>query len=111
MTTDRSRKITEFTAATIAAPTDAFLIAANTAGAPVNRKLPVGTLFGNIISPTTFANNVSVSVDKLTIRNNITPANSTALSTVTAGTIWADDTYLYVAVADGIVKRVGLTLF
>lgn len=108
--TDRSRKITEMTAATAAAPSDVLLIAANTSGSAVNRKLPISALFGNITAPTTFANTIPVSVDKLTIRYNVTPANSTALS-VTAGTMWADESYLYVATANGVVKRAALSLF
>lgn len=39
-----------------------------------------------------------------------TPANSAAL-TVTQGTIWFDSTYVYVAVANNVVKRASLTSF
>jgi len=61
--------------------------------------IPVSNLFSNT---TLWANN-------LVLKQNNTPANSTA--NVIGGSIWSDGTYIYVATSNNTIKRVGLTSF
>lgn len=63
------------------------------------RKAPVGTVFANS----------SVQFGNVVIKNTSTPANSTA--NVAAGTIWFDANYVYVAVANSVIKRASLSSF
>lgn len=71
-------------------------------------KIPVHNLFANVSANVTFSNAV-LSVNNFIVRRGDTPANSTI--TATEGTMWCDDNYLYVAVANNSLKRVALTSF
>jgi hypothetical protein len=53
--------------------------------------------------------NLNVKVATLLVANNSTPANSTI--NVAQGTIWFDSSYLYLATANNIIKRMMLTSF
>lgn len=92
---DRSKKVTELTALTSPAGEDLLLIIDDPSGTPTTKKVTVSNLFGNSTS------NVVI--------YNTTPANSTI--TVKKGTIMFDTTYLYVATANNVLKRVALTSF
>jgi hypothetical protein len=92
---DRAKKITELSAMTAPTADDLLVIVDDVAGTPITKKVTVGNLLGN-----TSANVVIY---------NSTPANSTI--TVKKGTILFDASYLYVAVANNILKRVALSSF
>lgn len=98
MSVDRAKKISELTATTSAVANDQLIIVTNTAGTAVTKKIVVGNLFGN-------------SSANVRIRSVTTPANSAALANVVAGTLLYDSSYLYVAVANGTLKRVLLESF
>ena len=92
---DRAKKISELTALTTPAAVDLLVIVDDPTGTPVTKYVTVGNLLGNA------AANVVVYF--------ATPANSTI--TVKKGTIMVDNTYIYVATANNILKRVSLTSF
>lgn len=89
------KKISELATTNTAAGTDRIVILKDPAGSPSTRTITVSNLFGNSSA------NVVI--------QNITPANSTI--TVTQGTMFYDNTYLYVAVANNVLKRVTLETF
>jgi len=92
---DRSKKVTELTALTAPAGEDLLLIVDDPSGTPTTKKVTVSNLFGNVAANVVIYNN--------------TPANSTI--TVKKGTIMFDTSYIYVAVANNTLKRVGLNSF
>jgi hypothetical protein len=92
---DRSKKVSELTALTSPSGEDLLLIVDDPSGTPTTKKVTVSNLFGNV------AANVVI--------YNATVANSTI--TVKKGTIMFDSSYIYVAVANNVLKRVGLTAF
>lgn len=92
---DRSKKVTELTALTSPAGEDLLLIVDDPSGTPTTKKVTVSNLFGNSTA------NVVIF--------NTTPANSTI--TVKKGTLMFDSSYIYVAVANNLLKRVGLNSF
>jgi len=92
---DRSKKVTELTALTSPAGEDLLLIVDDPSGTPVTKKVTVSNLFGNSTA------NVVI--------YNVTPANSTI--TVKKGTLMFDSSFIYVAVANNTLKRVGLNAF
>lgn len=53
--------------------------------------------------------NQNVTFANVVINNDVTPANSTA--TVAQGTIWWDLNFIYVAVANNVIKRAALASF
>lgn len=83
---------------------DRFLIVTNTAGNAVLSAVSANNLLGN--------SNVSIIVaasKDLVINKSNTPANSTI--SVTPRSMWFDDNYLYIAVANNEIKRVALENF
>ena len=92
---DRYKKVTELTALTSPAGEDLLLIVDDPSGTPVTKKVTVSNLFGNSTA------NVVI--------YNVTPANSTI--TVKKGTLMFDSSFIYVAVANNTLKRVGLNAF
>ena len=92
---DRSKKVTELTALNTPAGEDLLLIVDDPSGTPTTKKVTVSNLFGNVAANVVIYNN--------------TPANSTI--TVKKGTIMFDTSYIYVAVANNTLKRVGLNSF
>lgn len=55
------------------------------------------------------ANVAAISVNSFIITNNATPSNSSI--TITRGKIFFDSDYLYLAVANNMIKRVALNTF
>jgi len=88
-------KITALTEDTVVTSDDLFSIVDSPAGTPVNKKLPVGTLFAGI--PT----------DGITIKTSKTPASAT--DTGVAGTIAWDTSYIYVCTATNVWKRTAIS--
>lgn len=93
---DKSKKISELTALTAPAGEDLLVIVDDPTGTSnATKKVTVSNLLGNS------AANVAI--------RNVTPANSTI--TVQQGTIFYDNTYIYIATSNNNLKRVSLSSF
>lgn len=99
---DRAKKISELTALTTASGDDLLIVVDDPSGNAVTKKVTVNNFF-------TIADTVTVSANSFVLRNFQTPANSTV--TVTRGTMLYDTNYLYIAVANNVLKRVALSTF
>ena len=103
------KKITELPLLASASSDDLLLIVDNPNGTPVSKKVSVKNLFGSVNANTVFEQSVTVTGDTVTIQTSKTPANSTA--TVVKGALFYDSTYLYVATANNVIKRITLETF
>ena len=92
---DKAKKISELTALTAPAGEDLLVIIDDPSGTPVTKKVTVANLLGNS------AANVVI--------QNVTPANGTI--TVTKGTIMFDSSFIYIATANNVIKKVALSAF
>ena len=93
---DKAKKISELTALTAPAGEDLLVIVDDPTGTSnATKKVTVSNLLGNA------AANIAI--------RNVTPANSTI--TVQQGTIFYDNTYIYVATSNNNLKRVSLSSF
>ncbi len=101
---DRAKKITELPLLTDPVGTDLLIIEDDPAGIANTKAVSVTNLLGN-----SSANIVASNTAYLVIKRSNTPANSTI--TVQAGAMWADSNYLYIAVANNVLKRVSLSSF
>jgi hypothetical protein len=90
------KKVSQLTEITSATADDQILIVNDPAGTPSSRKLSVKNLFGN--------STVNVAI------TSISPSNST-MTAVKAGSIFYDSSYIYIAVANNVIKRVALSSF
>ena len=62
------------------------------------------------LEKTIFFSNVSnISTNTFIIRNKSTPSNSTM--TITRGSMFYDDSYLYISTANNVIKRISLQSF
>ncbi len=93
--TDRAKKISELTVLTSASGDDLLVIVDDPSGTAVTKKITVSNLFGNSQA------NVVI--------YGTTPANSAI--TIKQGTLMYNDSYLYVAVANNVIKRLPLESF
>ena len=59
--------------------------------------------------PASLYSNINFQVATVLVGNNYTPSNSTI--NVAQGTLWFDSTYLYVAIANNVLKRLTLSSF
>lgn len=84
-------KISELTQTSLLSNTDVFVVARGIGGSPSTNTIPLSALRTQI-----------------PVLN--TPANSSAL-TISSGTLLYDSSYLYIAVANNVVKRVALSSF
>jgi len=94
--TDNAKKTSELATTNNAVAIDRIIILKDPTGTPSTRTISVSDLLGN-------------SAANVVIRQ-VTPANSTSL-TVKAGTLFFDNTYLYVATSNNNIKRVALSTF
>jgi hypothetical protein len=94
--TDNAKKTSELPTTNNAVANDRIIILKDPDGTPLTRTIKVSDLLGNSTA------NVVV--------QRATPANSTVL-TVKAGTMFFDNTYLYVATSNNNIKRVALSTF
>lgn len=107
---DRAKKITQLPVLGNASGVDLLPIVDNhTTSAANTKSITVAAFLANVASNTTLSDAAVLSANTLVVRKNNTPANSSA--TAVAGTIWADSNYLYVAVANNLIKRVSLSTF
>ena len=92
---DKALKISELTALTSISGGDLLVIVDDPSGTPVTKKVTVANLLGNSSA------NVVI--------QNVTPANGTI--TVTKGTIMFDSSFIYIATANNVIKKVALSAF
>lgn len=83
--------ITDLPRTTLVANGDLFVVVRDPSGAPTTNTVTFSTVRSQLV-----------------VAN--TPANSSAL-TITSGTMLYDANYLYIAVANNVVKRVALSTF
>ena len=92
---DKAKKISELTALTTISGDDLLVIVDDPSGTPVTKKVTVANLLGNS------AANVVI--------QNVTPANGTI--TVKKGTVMFDSSFIYIATANNVIKKVALSAF
>ena len=100
-----SKKISNLVACTAPVANTDYLVMVANAGSNTGKCL-IETFYNNTGSNATLNN---ITGTRLFATDNSTPANSTA--TETAGRIWYDDDYLYIAIGDNVIKRVTLETF
>ncbi len=92
---DKALKISELNAITAPSGDDLLVIVDDPTGTPTTKKVTVANLLGNSSA------NVVI--------QNVTPANGTI--TVTKGTIMFDSSFIYIATANNVIKKVALSAF
>ena len=92
---DKALKISELGAITNPTGDDILVIVNDPTGTPVTKKVTVANQLGNSSA------NVVI--------QNVTPANGTI--TVTKGTIMFDSSFIYIATANNVIKKVALSSF
>jgi hypothetical protein len=107
---DRAKKISELTALTAPSTDDLLVIVDAPSGNAVTRQVTVQNFLNNSQANVTVSNTHYLSANNLVIRRKNTPVLSTGTSDV-QGSIWFDDNYIYVATANGTIKRAALSTF
>jgi hypothetical protein len=92
---DKALKISELNAITAPSGDDILVIVDDPSGTPTTKKVTVANLLGNSSA------NVVI--------QNVTPANGTI--TVKKGTIMFDNSFIYIATANNVIKKVALSAF
>jgi len=130
------KKVSALAAITNLSKDDLFMVVDDPAGTPASKKVTVGNVFGNVAVATThkslvtFTANTNHTGTTATFSSNVVvtgiattptlivstkssdPATSNATTeTVTAGTIFYSNTYLYIATDSNTIKRVALSTF
>jgi len=103
------RKISGYSACNVPEANALLVVVGNTAGTKNTFTLSLTTLLGNNAANVYVANTKTLSANNLVIRKKSTPITSG--DTVGEGSIWWDATYLYIAVANNVIKRVALETF
>jgi hypothetical protein len=112
---DRAKKISELTALTSPSGDDLFVIVDSPSSNAITKKVTVAHAFNNTSANVTiksgyYLNANNVYANNLMVTRKQTPVVSTGTSDV-MGSIWFDDNYVYVATANGVVKRAALSTF
>lgn len=118
---DRAKKITELSALTAPAGDDLLVVVdavTNTVTSSVTyttKNVTVGNFLGNTSANVTIRSGYYINANNAIVNNFIvarkqTPVTSSG-TTDAAGAIWFDDNYIYVATANGTVKRASLSTF
>lgn len=108
---DRAKKITELATLTSPTPDDLMVIVDQPAtGNVATMHVTVGNLLNNSAANVTVGNTFYLSANNLLIRRKATSIVSSGTTDI-QGSIWFDDNYIYVATANGTVKRAALSTF
>lgn len=96
----------------LAAPaSDDLIPVVDVSAANTLKRATLTSVVGNIANNNlTMSDNAVLSVNSLVLRSTLSPTNSGSL-TIDKGTLFFDSNYLYVAVANNLVKRVALSSF
>jgi hypothetical protein len=105
-----AKKISELIACTAPIGNNQLAVVGNTAGTKNTFSLTVSDLLGNSQANVVVGNSAVLSANTLIIRKTTTPANST-VGGATNNSIWFDADYIYVALANGHIKRASLSTF
>ena len=107
---DRAKKISELTALTQPSTDDLLVIVDAPASNAVTKQVTVQNFFNNSAANVTVGNTYYLSANNLVVRRKATPVTSSGTSDL-QGSIWFDENYVYVAVANGTIKRAALSTF
>lgn len=107
---DRAKKISELTALTAPSTDDLLVIVDDPSGNSATKKVTVGNFLNNAAANVTVSNTHYLSANNLVIRRRTTPVSSSGTADL-QGSIWFDTNYIYVAVANGTIKRAALSTF
>lgn len=107
---DRAKKISELSALTVPSADDLLVIVDAPSSNATTMKVTVGNLLTNAASNVVVKGAYYLSANNLQVTRKATPVISTG-TTDLQGSIWFDDNYIYVATANGTVKRAALSTF
>ena len=107
---DRAKKISELTALTQPSTDDLLVIVDSPANNAVTKQVTVQNFFNNAAANVTVSNTYYLSANNLIVRRKQTPVTSSGTSDL-QGAIWFDNDYIYVATANGTIKRAALSSF
>jgi hypothetical protein len=107
---DRAKKISELVALTAPSNDDLLVIVDSPANNAITKQVTVSNFLNNSQANVTVSNTYYLSANNFVIRRRNTPATSSGTSDL-QGSIWFDTNYIYVAVANGTIKRASLSTF
>ena len=107
---DRAKKISELVALTAPSNDDLLVIVDSPANNAITKQVTVSNFLNNSQANVTVSNTYYLSANNFVIRRKNTPASSSGTSDL-QGSIWFDTNYIYVAVANGTIKRATLSTF
>lgn len=107
---DRAKKISELAALTAPSNDDLLVIVDSPANNAITKQVTVNNFLNNSQANVTVGNTFYLSANNFVIRRRATPASSTGTSDL-QGSIWFDTNYIYVATANGTIKRAALSSF
>lgn len=105
-----ARPISNNSACTAPAGNNMLVITGNTSGTKNTFSLTVSNLFGNSQANVIVQNGYYISTNVMIIRDTSTPANST-VGGHTPNSIWFDDNYIYICLANGYIHRAAHSSF
>ena len=107
---DRAKKIYELVALTAPSNDDLLVIVDSPANNAITKQVTVSNFLNNSQANVTVSNTYYLSANNFVIRRRNTPVSSSGTSDL-QGSIWFDTNYIYVAVANGTIKRATLSTF
>lgn len=107
---DRAKKISELVALTAPSNDDLLVIVDSPANNAITKQVTVDNFLNNSQANVTVGNTYYLSANNFVIRRRATPVSSTGTSDL-QGSIWFDTNYIYVATANGTIKRAALSSF
>ena len=107
---DRAKKISELVALTAPSNDDLLVIVDSPANNAITKQVTVSDFFNNAAANVTVGNTYYLSANNFVIRRRATPVASSGTSDL-QGSIWFDTNYIYVATANGTIKRAALSSF
>jgi hypothetical protein len=107
---DRAKKISELVALTAPSNDDLLVIVDDPSGNATTKQVTVSNFLNNAAANVTVGNTYYLSANNFVIRRRATPVSSSGTSDL-QGSIWFDTNYIYVATANGTIKRAALSSF
>jgi len=107
---DRAKKISELVVLTSPSTDDLLVIVDSPANNAITKQVTVSNFFNNAAANVTVGNTFYLSANNFVIRRLQTPAASSGTADL-KGSIWFDVNYIYVATANGTIKRAALSSF
>jgi len=107
---DRAKKISELVVLTSPSNDDLLVIVDSPANNAITKQVTVSNFFNNAAANVTVGNTFYLSANNFVIRRRQTPVSSSGTADL-QGSIWFDTNYIYVATANGTIKRAALSSF